>query len=416
MTDFICRFSRASLSFTPEPNPRGASGGMEGRASAEAGRVVAAVAAMLLDTADADVQRSLCRALMNLSTGDAACLQAIAHAGGVAAVVAAMRQHAEDAVLQRFGCCALMNLSCGDGACEQAVVDGGGVAAVAAAMGQRPTDAILQICGSSALETLAINAVCEQVIVDGGGVSALLAAMSQHPEPEAKIAAGALEILAGGTLQILAGPHAPTPHAAAVLEEVARTETDCSSWDGLQEVLHECALARLQTAEEGADVAALEHAITMAAAVQVDAAALEHARERVREMHADAERQVELESYGLGSLGPPKEFLCPITLQKMRGVPPPPSPPSYHSRTPASWFPFPFMFLFVRHRPGGGVRRALVRALRHPLGAPRRQRLKPAHTRPASGDCLRKLCPEVAHTNPRGGHAACGVQGSGERY
>ena len=67
-------------------------------------------------------------------------------------------------------------------------------------------------------------------------------------------------------------------------------------------------------------------AITQAAAVQVDARALEHARGRVREMHADAERQVRLESFGLGSLEPPNEFVCPITLHKMRGAPLPPSP------------------------------------------------------------------------------------------
>ena len=73
---------------------------MEGGA-AEAGDVAAVVAAMLLDTADADTHRNGCRALMKLSTGDAACTQAIVDAGGVAAVVAAMGQHAEDAVLQR---------------------------------------------------------------------------------------------------------------------------------------------------------------------------------------------------------------------------------------------------------------------------------------------------------------------------
>ena len=44
---------RASLSFTPKPNSRGASGGMEGGA-AEAERVAAVVAAMLLDTGDAE--------------------------------------------------------------------------------------------------------------------------------------------------------------------------------------------------------------------------------------------------------------------------------------------------------------------------------------------------------------------------
>ena len=372
------------------------------------------------------VQRNGCCALL-LLTGHDACKQAIVDAGGVPAVVAAMGQHAEDAVLQSFGIGVLSTLcSCADAALsaarKQACVDAGGVAAVVAAMGQPlllsrhggDTLANLTREGTHVLWKLSCgDAACKQAVVDGGGLSALVAAMSQHPEPPARIAAG--------TLQILAGQHTPTPQATAVLEEVARTETDCSHWDGLQEVLHECALARLQTAEEGADVAALEHAITLAAAVQVDAAALAHARGRVREMHADAERQVELESYGLGSLEPPKDFCCPITLQKMRGVPPPPSPPSlphisYHSRKPPHHGSLFLLCSFVRHRPGGGVRRALVRALRHPLGAPRRQRLKPAHTRPASGDFLPKPCPEVAHANARAGDAVCGVQSCGERY
>jgi len=82
--------------------------------------------------------------------------------------------------------------------------------------------------------------------------------------------------------------------------------------------------------------------------VQVDARALEHARRRVREMHAYAERQVRLESFGLGSLEAPKEFFCPITLDKMRGVPPPPSPPSSLTKKP---IPFPLFHC----RPGGGV-------------------------------------------------------------
>ena len=88
---------------------------------------------------------------------------------------------------------------------------------------------------------LAINAVCEQAIVDGGGVSALVAATRWNPKAPEKVAGGA----AAKTLTKLA---ANTIIATAVLEEVARTETDCSSWDGLHEVLRECALARLQTA------------------------------------------------------------------------------------------------------------------------------------------------------------------------
>ena len=73
---------------------------------------------------------------------------------------------------------------------------------------------------------------------------------------------------------------------------------------------------------------ALEHAITLAAAVQLDAAAVDRAQARLRELNGDAEQQERRESFGLGSLALPDEFMCPITMDKMRGVPPPPLPPA----------------------------------------------------------------------------------------
>ena len=92
--------------------------------------MAAVVAAMLLDTADADTHRNGCRALMNLSTGDAACTQAIVSAGGVAAIVAAivaaMSQHTADAEAQRNGCGALANLAFDVAVFKQASVDAGG--------------------------------------------------------------------------------------------------------------------------------------------------------------------------------------------------------------------------------------------------------------------------------------------------
>jgi len=83
-------------------------------------------------------------------------------------------------------------------------------------------------------------------------------------------------------------------------------------------VLRDCASAQLQAAEEGTDAAALERALTLAAAVQVDAAVVERAQGRLREINGDAERQERRESFGLGSLELPDEFVCPITMDKMR--------------------------------------------------------------------------------------------------
>ena len=154
-------------------------------------------------------------------------------------------------------------------------------------------------------------------IIKEGAVRPLVKLLRGGPESAAaQNAAGALENLASGA------------NPSAVLEEVARTETDCSSWEVLRAKLRECASARLQAAEEGTAVAALERAITLAAAVQVDGAALDRARARLREINGDAERQERRESFGLGSLELPAEFICPITMDKMRGVPPPPLPPA----------------------------------------------------------------------------------------
>ena len=159
-------------------------------------------------------------------------------------------------------------------------------------------------------------------------------------------------------------------------------------------------------------MAALERALTLAAAVQVDAAALERAQGRLREINGDAERQERRESFGLGSLALPDEFVCPITMDKMRGVPPPPSPPACVARVPPPRLPR------LRRRPGGGVRRPLIRAVRHPLGAPRRQRLEPAHPRAAPAKRAHpEPQPEAAHAGARRGRTAyCGHRSSERQW
>ena len=79
--------------------------------------------------------------------------------------------------------------------------------------------------------------------IKAGAIPPLVPLLSGGPESKAaERAARVLDRLVSGT-------HI----TVAVLEEVARTETDCSHWDDLQEVLRDYALARLQMAEEGAD-------------------------------------------------------------------------------------------------------------------------------------------------------------------
>ena len=291
------------------------------------GAVVTAMELQAADAADAEVHRFGCTTLSSLARSDAAHKQAVVDGGGVRAVVAAMRLHTADAEVHHAGVATLSSLAFSDAAHEvqragvatlsslsvthkQAVVDGGGGAAVVAAIGLHAADAGLQGNGCCALWNLASGgAACAQAVVDAGGVRALVAAMGQHQETAGN-AAGALEMLAAN-------------NPMAVLEEVARTQTDCSSRGGLRKKLRACALKRLRAAEEGAAeegtaVPELEHAIKLAAAVQVDAAALNHAKGRLREILADAERRERRESFGLGSHARPEEFVCPITFDEMQ--------------------------------------------------------------------------------------------------
>ena len=224
--------------------------------------------------------------------------------------------------------------------------------------------------GSAAwtLSWLACNTEGRVAIVAAEGIPQLVALLSGGPESGTAFGTAAAAALA---LSNLAKPWlsnlACGTHHTAVLEELARTQTSCSPWDRLREAMCRSASGQLV-------VAGVEQAITLATAVH--AAALECAQESL-ELNGDAERhQARLESFGLDSLELPEEFVCPITWAKMQGVPPPPSLPR---RAPPPRLP---RLRFCR--PGGGVRRPHLRALRHPFGLPRRQRLEPAHPRAAA--------------------------------
>ena len=223
---------------------------------------------------------------------------------------------------------ALGNLAYGDATGVAAIIEAGAIPTLAAMLSGGPESTAPHFA-AYALQNLASDSeAARAAIVETGAIVPLLALLRGGPESRAaQRAAGALQNLSSGT------------NATAVLEEVARTQIDCSFWEGLRKKLRARASEELQAAEAGSAVAALEHAITLAAAVQVDASAVERAQARLREINGDAERQERRESFGLGSLALPDEFMCPITMDKMRGVPPPPSPPAAlahrrHTRAP----------------------------------------------------------------------------------
>ena len=159
---------------------------------------------------------------------------------------------------------------------------------------------------------------------------------------------------------------------------------DCSSWKSLRAKLRRSASEQLQAAvNEGTDAAALKRVIILARAVPLERSVIDRAVERLGGIYADMERQKRREALGLGSLALPNEFICPLTLDKMRGVPlPPHSPLASHAALPPR-------LPSLRHRPSGGVRRLLVRAVRYPPGDQRRQRLETAYPRAAPAERAR---------------------------
>ena len=335
-------------------------------------------------------------ALANLTCNDANQVPVI-EAGAIAPLVALLSGGPESEAAERAAV-ALHNLV-RDEEAGTIIVEAGAIAPLVALLSGGPESAAAETA-AGALRNLACDEEAGTAIVEAGAIPPLVALLSGGTESAAaERAAGALTILTLGANS-----------AAVLLEEVARTETDCSSWEGLRARLRECASARLQAAEEGTAVAALEHAITLAVAVQrrrgrpsARARAAAGAQGRrgaagaarvVRAGLACAARRVHLPDHD----GQDARCAAAAHCRPQR------------SRTAATRVPR------LRHRPGGGVRRPLIRAVGHPLGAPRRQRLEPAHPRAAPAERAHpEPQPEAAHAGARRGHAARGGHRRGER-
>ena len=196
---------------------------------------------------------------------------------------------------------ALSNLSAAE-ANRATIIDAAAIPLLVVLLGGRPEYA----AGKAArvLMNLADDEAGRAAIMSAGAIPPLVALLSGGPgSAAAKEAAGALDRLASGV-------HT----TAAVLEEVARTTADCSSWNSLHAKLRKCASEQLQAVvDESTDAAALEHAIILARAVPLEKPVIDHAVERLREIYADTERQKRREALGLGSLELPNEFMCPLT-------------------------------------------------------------------------------------------------------
>ena len=281
----------------------------EGQAAITEAGAVPPLVALLSGGPESEAAREAVGALTCLTCSNVAIRAAIIEAGAIPPLVALL-SGGPDSEAAADAARTLANLAFSIEAIRAAIIEAGAIPPLVALLSGGPESEAAGGAAGALRNLACYDEAIRAAIIEAGAVPPLVALLSGGPESEAaRRAAAALRNLACGT------------NTTAVLEEVARTQTDCSSWDRLQEVLRDCASARLHAAEEeGTDVAALERAITLATAVQVDAAALEHAQGRLREINGDAERQERRESFGLGSLELPDEFVCPITMEKMRGA------------------------------------------------------------------------------------------------
>lgn len=344
----------------------------------EAGAIPQLVA-LLAGGVESKTAENAAGALLGLSRNDGA-HAAIREAGAIPPLVAMLAGGAESKTAENAAG-VLCNMASGNTATCDAIREAGAIPQLVALLAVG-TESGAAENAVGALANLAIDCdVNRDAIREAGGIPSLVA------------------LLAGGAASGVAETAADTlkemEHFDAVLSAVASAHADTAAFEDLHAALVNAATARLEAAEAGTDVAALERAIEQAAAVAVAAAALERARGRVAEINGEAERRARRESFGLGALPPPEEFNCPLTLEQMRGARP-------LALLPVR--PVLAMPIFLPHaarRPGGGLGRQLVRARRHRTRAPRR-RPQPLDAAAARADPLPQPRAQAAHRGVRG--------------
>ena len=298
-------------------------------------------------------------ALSNLAE-HAAGKAAVISAGAIPPLVALLGGEPESAAAERAAGALRKLAGCRLG--RAAIIHAGAIPPLVALLRGRP-ESEAAASAAAALCNLASDEAAKAAIIEAAAIPPLVALLSGGPESKAaERAARVLDRLVSGTHTTV-----------AVLEEVARVTAECSFRNSLHAKLSKCA------------------------------------SEQLREIYADTERQKRREAFGLGSYELPNEFMCPITWEKMRGVLASPPSPLASPAAPPPRLPS------LRHRPGGGVRRPLVRAVRYPPGDQRRQSQEPAHPRAAPAERAHtEPQPEEAHVGVRGGLTACGSHRCGE--
>ena len=172
-------------------------------------------------------------------------------------------------------------------------------------------DAIAAKNAAGALWNLMLNSYinCE-AIREAGGIPPLVALLGAVGQPEtAENAAGVLYNLAV----------CRTVVAEAVLDALpSATPAGLANDAELLEELQAVASSRLEAAEAGSSVSALERAIERGQVVRLEADTLQRAGVRLADLNGEVARKAKRDSLGLEHIPPPNEFICPITYDVMR--------------------------------------------------------------------------------------------------
>ena len=202
----------------------------------------------------------------------------------------------------------LLTLSCTSDTARDAIREAGAIPALVALLHAGAESQAAKSAADLLWQLARDNCTNQDAIREAGAIPALVALLHAGAESEAaKVVAQTLCVLACN----------PTC-SDAILAAVVTAAAPLHAFSELQRKLRSVATARLQRAEAGETVVALEAALSMAVAVgAADEAVTERVRSRLDELQTAAAQRARRESVGL-NVALPADFTCPITYDKMK--------------------------------------------------------------------------------------------------
>ena len=265
--------------------------------------------ALLGEGAGSAAAENAAGALWSLALNNDTNREAIRKAGGIPPLVTLLAA-AGDAIAAKNAAGALWNLMLNSYINCEAIREAGGIP---------PLVALLAAGGESVAAENVVGALwslasdndtnCD-AIREAGGIPPLVALLGAVGQPEtAENAAGVLYNLAV----------CRTVVAEAVLDALpSATPAGLANDAELLEELQAVASSRLEAAEAGSSVSALERAIERGQVVRLEADTLQRAGVRLADLNGEVARKAKRDSLGLEHIPPPNEFICPITYDVMR--------------------------------------------------------------------------------------------------